>query len=45
MIFLGFLPEVTTKYDEFEWNIFSRKNCKLEIFDLKSSIFGLTWKR
>ena len=34
--FFGFWPEVSTKYDlQFEWNLFFRKVCNLEIFDLK----------
>ena len=34
--FFGFWPEVSTKYDlQFEWNLFFRKICYLEIFDLK----------
>ena len=34
--FLGFCPEVSTKYDlKFKWNLFSRKICNLEIFDLE----------
>ena len=35
-IFFGFWPEVSTKYDlQFEWNLFFRKICNLEIFDLE----------
>ena len=35
-IFFGFWPEVSTKYDlQFEWNLFFRKICYLEIFDLE----------
>ena len=31
-----FLPEVTIKCDlQFEWNLFLRKNCDFEIFDLE----------
>ena len=34
--FFGFWPEVSTKYDlQFEWSLFFRKICNLEIFDLK----------
>ena len=34
--FFGFLPEVSTKYDlQFEWNLFFRKICNLEIFGLE----------
>ena len=34
--FFGFWPEVSTKYDlQFEWNLFFRKICYLEIFDLE----------
>ena len=34
--FFGFWPEVSTKYDlQFEWNLFFRKSCYLEIFDLE----------
>ena len=34
--FFGFWPEVSTKYDlQFEWNLFFRKICNLEIFDLE----------
>ena len=36
MIFFGFWPEVSTKYDlQFQWNFFFRKMCNLEIFDLE----------
>ena len=32
----GFWPEVSTKYDlQFEWNLFFRKICNLEIYDLE----------
>ena len=32
----GFWPEVSNKYDlQFEWNLFFRKICYLEIFDFK----------
>ena len=35
-IFSHFWPEVSTKYDlQFEWNLFFRKICNLEIFDLE----------
>ena len=35
-IFFGLWSEVSTKYDlEFEWNLFFRKICNLEIFDLE----------
>ena len=35
-IFLGFWPEFSTKYDlQFEWNLFFRNICNLEIFDLE----------
>ena len=35
-IFFGFWPEVSTKYDlQFQWNLFFRKMCNLEIFDLE----------
>ena len=34
--FVGFWPEVSNKYDlQFERNLFFRKPCNLEIFDLK----------
>ena len=34
--FFDFWPEVSTKYDlQFEWNLFFRKICNLEIFDLE----------
>ena len=34
--FFGFWPEVSTKYDlEFEWNLFFRKICYVEIFSLE----------
>ena len=34
--FFGFWPEVSTKYDlQFAWNLFFRKICSLEIFDLE----------
>ena len=34
--FFGFWPEVSTNYDlQFEWNLFFRKICYLEIFDFK----------
>ena len=33
---LRFWPELSTKYDlQFEWNLFFRKNCNFEIFDLE----------
>ena len=35
--FFWFCPEVSTKYDlQFEWNLFFRKICYLEILDLKN---------
>ena len=34
--FLGFWPEVNTKYDhQFEWNLFLRKFCNVDLFDLE----------
>ena len=34
--FFVFLPEVSTKYDfQFEWNVFFRKICNLQKFDLE----------
>ena len=36
LYFFGFWLEVSTKYDlQFEWKLFFRKICNLEIFDLK----------
>ena len=33
----GFWPEISTEYDlQFEWNLFFRKICSLEIFDLET---------